>query len=185
MIGARYARPLRANRLREPKRSTIARAARHEASRLPRPPVLALLVQPAIAGRQRIVSALSQSILVQLMLAMTFVALAALLYLAQASQASVLQFNIADLQARRSQLDINNASLQASVNSLQSPGRIDSLAAGKLHMVRPNLTNTIWITPVAPRISLRVPRGELAAAGKQSQPAASISRFLRFVASSL
>src|SRR5579884_2599677 len=88
--------------------------------------------RPAIAGRERLARWIGASVLVQLMLAMAFIAMAALLYLAQASQASILEYNIAEMQTRQTQLMATNAGLRASATTLQSPTRIDTLASTRL-----------------------------------------------------
>lgn len=142
--------------------------------------------QPAPAGRSRVGDALARSVLVQLMLAMTFVAVAALLYLAQASQASVLDYNIAALQAERSQLNSQNAGLQATATSLRSLPRIEAAASTQLHMTTPGMSGTIWIKPVLPTLAAPpLPSYDPRSAQKESQPLAWMKRVFSFVKSSL
>jgi cell division protein FtsL len=141
---------------------------------------------PAIAGRERLLQALSSSVLVQIMLAMTCVAVAGLLYLAQASQASVLQFSIGDQQTRQVQLSAENASLRQQATQLQSLRRVDFVATTQLHMTKPELSSAVWITATAPRLpAVRTVRAGMLAAERASQPLAWIDRAVRFVQSSL
>ncbi len=142
-----------------------------------------------VADRRRPATSIHHSVLLQLMLAMSFIALAAMIYLAQASQASVLQFNIDDLQATRAQLNQQNASLHASVTALQSLQRIDTVATRQLHMTKPDFSNTIWIQPRVPSGSPQIVplrhTDDVVSAQKQSQPLGWLRRFLRFVKYSL
>jgi cell division protein FtsL len=122
------------------------------------------------------------------MLAMACIAMAALLYLAEASQSSVLQYNIDALQAQRSQLSAQNANLQAQATSLSSIQRIGAEAADQLHMSRPGISSTIWLNPIVPWFSqpaIPTARAEILAAQRQSQPLAWMGRFLAFLESSL
>lgn len=168
MIGERYA--------------TAGRLARRDRSSLPR----RWAARPAVAGRQRLAQALGQSVLIQLMLAMTFVALAALLYLAQASQASVLQFNIAGLQDQQAQLTVQNANLRATATSLESVQRIDTIAVRQLHMTTPALSRSVWVEPVIPQVApIRPFNADTLSAQRRSQPLAWMRRFVALVRSSL
>jgi len=143
---------------------------------------------------------LGRSVLVQLLLAMSFVALAALLYLLQASQGSVLAVNIANLQVQRSQLVAQNASLRATATSLQSFRRIDDIATRQLHMTKIDLSNTIWLRPTVPPVGTLQgttagttygPSGaplwvsQMVAAQHRSEPRGWIERLAAFVKSSL
>ena len=129
--------------------------------------------RPLWPGRARLLDSLSRSVLVQLTLAMTFVALAALLYLAQASQVSVFQFNIAALQAERTQLTTDNATLNTTATGLQSLPRIDLIATGQLHMTKPDLSTTVWLAPVLPSVAPLPPvHADTQTAERQSQPLA-------------
>ena len=143
-------------------------------------------VAPVVALRDRLADGLQHSVLMQLMCAMSFVALAGMLYLAQASQASVLQFNIQDLQYTRTQLSAQNASLQATATSLNSVTRVNSLALGPFHMTKPDFSHAIWINVSAPTImALRPAYTNVPSAQRQSRPAAWIVRFLSVVKNSL
>jgi cell division protein FtsL len=124
--------------------------------------------------------------MVQLMLAMSLVAFAALLYLVQASQASVLEYNIAELQAQQVQLQATNADLHAQVTALQSPTRIDLLARNQLHMTKPDISTAIWVRPVMPRITSPRPlNADLVEAQRASQPLAWLQHLVTFVKLSL
>lgn len=141
---------------------------------------------PAVAGRRHLATLMGDSTLVQAMLAMSFVALAALLYLAQASQADVLQLNIGALQQERYALNAQNASLHAQATTLQSLQRIDNAAQTQLHMTRPDLSTAIWVSPILPTVPSvhSVDAGTLSAE-HASQPLAQIENFIAFVRSSL
>jgi cell division protein FtsL len=142
--------------------------------------------RPAVAGRERLGKLLNQSVLAQLMIAMCFFALALLFYLAQASQASVIQFNIADLQAQQQQLQINNANLHAQAAALQTAGRIDQAATTQLHMVKPDLGAAIWVRVQIPRVvPYRAQNADTLAAQRQSEPLAWLSNAFSAVKSSL
>ena len=120
------------------------------------------------------------------MLAMTLMALAALLYLAQASQVSVLQFSIAELQTERTQLALENASLRMVATNLQSVRRVDRLASDQLHMIKPDISTSVWVWPVVPPVpSARTPEADRAAAQQASQPGSWLRRFVRLVLSEL
>jgi cell division protein FtsL len=107
------------------------------------------------------------------MLAMSLVTFAALMYLVQASQASVLEYNISELQAQQVQLQATNADLHAQVTALQSPTRIDALATNQLHMAKPDLSTAIWVHPVLPRIVAPRPlNADLIEAQRASRPLA-------------
>jgi hypothetical protein len=120
------------------------------------------------------------------MLSMCFVAGAAVLYLAQASQTSTMEFNIADLQRQQLQLGLRNADLHATATDLQSFTRIAGLANNELHMIKPAPSATIWIDPVVPWVpAAPVPEVGSAQATRRSQPLAWMRSFVAFVASSL
>lgn len=172
MIGERYAGIGQAGavRARPTRRSLRAR----------------LAAKPAISGRERIAQTLGDSVLVQLMLAMALVAFAALLYLFQASHVSVLEMNISDLQSQQVQLRMDNAALRSTATTLQSLQRVDAAATGRLHMTRPDLSTTIWIRPVVPRLSsIRAVNADTVEAQRQSQPLAWMERALAAAKSSL
>jgi cell division protein FtsL len=140
---------------------------------------------PAIIGRERIAHLVHGSILTQLMLAMTCVAIALLLYLTQASQVSVAEFNISDLQRQHTQLHQQNADLSAQATTLQSFRRIDTFATTQLHMVKPGPSPAVWIWPLVPHVeSAPPPALSVPAAQRQSQPLAWMTRFASFVKSS-
>lgn len=136
--------------------------------------------------RERLGQLTADSTLVQLMLAMTCVAAAGLLYLAQASQVSVLQYNMAGLQYQQTTLSAQNASLRATATQLQSLQRIDTAATSQLHMTKPDLSNAIWITPVTPpAVQIRPSNADTVAAERASQPLAWMSQVFTVVRSSL
>jgi len=143
-------------------------------------------VAPVIALRERLADGLQHSVLMQLMLAMSFVAVAGMLYLAQASQASVLQFNIQDLQNTRTQISAQNAGLEATATSLNSVTRVNTLALGQYHMTEPDFPHAIWINVSAPTVVLLRPAyTSVVSAQRQSRPAAWMVRFLSVVKNSL
>ena len=112
-----------------------------------------LIARPAVSGRERLSLSAGTSVLIQLALAMSLVAFAAMVYLFQASQVSVLEMNIADMQNQQVQLRIDNAALQTTASSLQSLQRVDAIATNQLHMIRPDISTSMWITSAAPRIT--------------------------------
>ncbi len=143
-------------------------------------------LRPAIAGRELLGRLLDQSILVRLMLALTLIAVACLIYLAQASQMSVLESQIGALRTDNVSLMARNANLHAQANDLQSMQRIDTEATTKLHMTKPDLATTVWIRPVVPRVVPIVADSlDNSAAKRQSQPLAWLDRFVTFVQNSL
>jgi hypothetical protein len=94
--------------------------------------------------------------------------------------------NIGDLQAAQTQLRMDNASLHATATSLQSLQRVDAIATNQLHMARPDLSNTIWIRPVTPRLGvIRAVNADTVEAQRQSQPLAWMRRAIAVVRSSL
>ncbi|HZU12565.1 MAG TPA: hypothetical protein VFB58_06965 [Chloroflexota bacterium] len=141
---------------------------------------------PAVAGRRRLGEALGRSVVIQLMLAMSFVALAALLYMVQASQITVQQINIAVLRSDRQQLVAQNAQFRSQAVALQSLQRIDSLATGRLHMATPDITTAIWVKPVFRRVTpLASPSGDIVAAQRASSPLTWLEHALTTVHDSL
>jgi cell division protein FtsL len=141
---------------------------------------------PSPRDVERLAQSLARSVLVQLMLAMTCLSIVALLYLAQASLASVAEYNIAELESARSQLTAQNASLHATITTLQSVQRIDIIATTQLHMAGAKPSDAIWIQPVVPAVPpIHPPEANTAAAQKQSQPVGWVARFVRFVRASL
>ncbi len=129
---------------------------------------------------------IADSILARLMLAMTCVATAGVLYLAQASQESVLQYNIAELQAQQATLNAENANLQATATQLQSLRRIDTAAAARLHMAKPNLENAIWVNAATPSVPQPAQmNADSVAAEQASQPLAWMHQLFILVQSSL
>ena len=141
---------------------------------------------PARAGRERLAEALGKSVLVQLMLAMTFIALAALLYMAQESQISVQQINIAGLRAQHMQLAADNVSLRSSATSLQETPRIDTIATTTLGMSIPDASSRMWLTVSVPALQPQQPiDADTIAAERNSQPLAWMSRALHELQDSL
>jgi cell division protein FtsL len=145
-----------------------------------------LIARPAVSGRERLSLSTGNSVLIQLALAMSLVAFAAMVYLFQASQVSILEMNIGDMQNQQVQLRIDNAALQTTASSLQSLQRVDAIATNHLHMTRPDISTSIWITPVAPRITaIRAMNADVVDAQRQSQPLAWMQNVATFVKSSL
>ena len=172
MIGQRYAP---ATRVRAAGRNGFLDAARER-----------LVARPAISGRERLAHSVGNSVLVQLALAMSLIAFAAMVYLFQASQVSVLEMNISDLQAQRVQLRIDDAALQTTASSLQSLQRVDWYATNKLHMIKPDIARSIWITVSPPRpTEIRAVNADTIAAQRRSQPLAWMQNVAAFVQSGL
>lgn len=172
MIGERYAPAARVRAT--PKGSSIGRLRGR------------LVARPAVSGRERLSLSIGNSVLIQLALAMTLVAFAAMIYLFQASQFSILEMNISDLQNQQAQLKLDNAALQTTASSLQSIQRVDTLATTQLHMIKPDVASFMWITPATPRMpAIRAVNADLVQAQRQSQPLAWMQRFAQFVQSSL
>ena len=172
MIGERYAP---ASRVRAtPRASTKGTVRRH------------LMARPAISGRERLSLSIGNSVLIQLALAMSLVAFAAMVYLFQASQYSILEMNIADLQNQQVQLKLDNATLQTTASGLQSIPRVDRIATTQMHMTRPDMGSFMWITPATPRLPvIRAVNADLVDAQRQSQPLAWMQHAAKFVQSSL
>lgn len=124
-----------------------------------------------LADGERLLQSIQHSTLLQLILAMSFIAMAALMYLAQASQISVLQYNIAGLQSQRADLMSQNANLQATATGLRVVNRIETIATTQLHMIKPGPSATIWVSPVVPAVPrLHLASQSIAAAERRSQP---------------
>lgn len=141
--------------------------------------------RPSIAGRERLAQAVHQSFLVQLALAMTFVALTALLYMAQAGQVSVQQININQLTAERMNLVAANTNYRALATTLQSPQRIDQGATG-LHMAVPPPGSGLWLNPAVPPVApVRPVNADVVSAQRASQPLAWMEHAVDLVLSSL
>ncbi len=139
---------------------------------------------PSIAGYQRLFALVGQSFLLRLAVALTLVFVAALLYLAQASQVSVDEFAINDLQQKQLNLASQNANLWAKASALQSLGRIETIATTKLHMASPDLQGIIWLSPVTPNIKVDRPRSvSTRQAIARSEPLAWMGGFVDFVRS--
>jgi cell division protein FtsL len=145
-----------------------------------------LIARPAVSGRARLSLSVGNSVLIQLALAMSLVAFAAMVYLFQASQVSIMEMNIGDLQNQQVHLRMDNAALQTTAASLQSLQRIDAIATNQLHMIRPDISTSMWITSAAPRISaIRAVNADVVEAQRQSQPLAWMQTLATFVKSSL
>jgi hypothetical protein len=120
------------------------------------------------------------------MLATVLVATAFLFYLAQASQASVIELNISYLQVESGKLDAQNANLHAAAAGYQSLPRLSWIATNEFHMVPPDIRQTVWIRPVYPTVlPVPNPAADQVRARQRSQPIAWISRFAALVRSSL
>lgn len=160
---------------------TRASRGRERGRRLPTLPAA-----PAIAGRERLMEALGRSVLVQLMLAMTFIAVAFLLYMAQESQISVQQINMSVLRSQHMQLVADNTTLRARATALQSTPRIDWTASTRLGMLASDQNSKVWVPVSVPQLpALRPVSADAVAAESQSAPLAWMSRFLHSVQSSL
>lgn len=145
-----------------------------------------LRAAPAMAGRQRLMEALGKSVLVQLMLAMTLIAVAALLYMAQESQISVQQINMAVLRSQHMQLVAENTTLRARATGLQSTGRVDQIATSRLGMVPQDSSNQMWINVDVPTVpTARSVNADTVAAQQRSAPLAWLGRFAHTIQSSL
>jgi cell division protein FtsL len=142
-------------------------------------------VPAARAGRERLAQFLDGSFLARLMLAMMLVAIASIIYLAQASQESILQFGLSDLQQQQMQLNSKNAALQAQMSQLQSTQRFDSTASQRLGMVKPSVS-PVWLSPTVPRFQATPPPDvSLQKAEQESQPLAWMKSFVSAVLASL
>jgi cell division protein FtsL len=140
----------------------------------------------AIAGRERLSRLIGDTVAVRLMLATVLVAIACLFYLAQASQVSVVELNIGYLQTEGAHLNVENANLHASAAGYQSLPRISSEALNKLHMVQPDMAQTVWVRSVVPQIIVPRDAGrEVKDAMTRSQPLAWMHRFVSLVRASL
>ncbi len=145
-----------------------------------------LSARSAVAGREQLTRNLAASIPVRLALAMTCVAVAGVLYLAQASQVSVLEYNTADLQNQQVLSSAQNASLRATAIQLQSLQRVDAAATQQLHMTKPGISNVVWIGPVnPPAIQVRPLNADVVSAQHASRPLAWMQAFILSVKSSL
>ncbi|MGH2448285.1 MAG: hypothetical protein ACRDFS_06750 [Chloroflexota bacterium] len=129
------------------------------------------------------IRALSDSIPVQLMLAMSLVAMATLFLFIQSSQASVIELNLQSLQNQQTQLNATAAGLQAATTRLQTPQHIQSIAINQLHMSKPNPSSMVWVAPTV--VLPRTKPVSATDAKAQSQPLAWMERFIRLVRSSL
>lgn len=141
--------------------------------------------RPATAGRERLADALGGSLVIQLMLVMSLVVFAALIYLNQASHVSVLQYNISDLQIQQGNLRQVNAQLNAAASTLQSPARIEN-AAVQFHMTKPEPNNTVWITVPVPQVQpIRPVTADITASEERSSPKAWVTNFVNLIHDSL
>ncbi len=144
------------------------------------------LTRPAISGRERLGLSIGNSVLIQLALAMSLVAFAAMIYLFQASQVSILEMNISGLQNQEVQLRVDNAALQTTASSLQSIQRVDAIATNRFRMTKPDISAALWITPAAPRLSdIRGINADVFEAQRQSEPLAWMKHVVTVVQSSL
>lgn len=157
-------------------------SARRERSwRLP-----SLSAAPAIAGRQRLMEALGTSALIQLMLAMTLIAVAFLLYMAQESQISVQQINLSILRSQHMQLVADNTSLGITASGLQSTPRVDRLATSRLGMSTTDTNPPMYVSVTAPALApIRPVNADTVEAQRASSPLAWMGRFLDSLHSSL
>lgn len=105
---------------------------------------------PAIAGRDLLARLMGRSLLARLSIAMACVFVAGVLYLAQASQISVREYDMQKLQSQNVTLTTDNAELLARQAALRSMPRVISIATTKLHMVR--AAHPLWVTVQIPLI---------------------------------
>jgi cell division protein FtsL len=168
-------------------RFAVSGRVRGEPARIEGQPALGrLTAQPSVAGRQRLTQSLGDSMLVRLLLAMSLLVLALLLYLFQATQASVHDFTISDLRAQQMQLRLENAQLRLNATSLQSIQRIDDVATTQLKMSKPPDDSIIWVSPVIPHVvALPAINADVVTAQERSSPRAWVSRLVHAVKSSL
>lgn len=103
-------------------------------------------------ARVRLAAQLESAVVPRLMLAMVLCVLAMLMYLQQASQMSVHQFAISNLQAEQSQLSLTNVNLHAQASQLRSVSRIQTIATTQLHMTPADPTKSIWVLITVPRV---------------------------------
>lgn len=144
------------------------------------------IARPAVSGRERLSLSIGNSVLIQLALAMSLVAFAAMVYLFQASQVSIQEMNIGDLQSQRIQLRMDNAALQMTASSLQSIQRVDTIATTQLHMTKPDISTSMWIMPATPHLTaIRPLNADVVDAQRQSQPLAWMQNAATVVKSSL
>lgn len=140
----------------------------------------------AWAVRDRLTGVLGNSVLVQLMLAVAFLACAGLLYMAQQSQVSVQEINISVLRSERMQLMADNVSLRQTATNLSSIQRVDAIATSQLHMTKPDPAMSVWVSPVVPRIApIPAVDADVLAAQRASQPLAWLQHALHVVQTSL
>jgi cell division protein FtsL len=117
---------------------------------------------------------------------MSLIAFAAMVYLFQASQVSILEMNIGDLQNQQVQLRLDNASLQMTSSSLQSIPRVDSIATNQMHMIKPDISTFMWVTPAATHLPpVHGVNQDVLQAERQSQPLSWMQSVAAFVKSSL
>jgi len=141
---------------------------------------------PSIAGYQRLFGLVGQSFLLRLTTALALVFVAALLYLVQASQVSVDELAINQLQQRNLYLAGQNANLWAQASALQSLGRIETIAGTKFHMTSPDLQSIIWLRPVIPNIRVQTEANLTSRqAVARSEPLAWMHNFVEFLKAQL
>jgi cell division protein FtsL len=130
--------------------------------------------------------ALGKSVVIQLMLAMTLIAVASLLYMAQESQISVQQINIAGLRGEHMQLVAQNTTLRSRATALQSTQRIDQVATTKLGMTAQSPADQVWFDVTVPALpAVRPVNADTLAADSASSPGAWLKRFAHTIQSSL
>jgi hypothetical protein len=117
---------------------------------------------------------------------MTCIALAFLLYLVQAGETSVYEYNIASDQSLYAQLAAQNANLRATAVGLSSTTRIDQAAATQFHMIKPDISGALWVQTVVPALPVRsTVEANTRAAERQSQPAYWLGQTLADIRASL
>ncbi|HLJ69017.1 MAG TPA: cell division protein FtsL [Chloroflexota bacterium] len=142
--------------------------------------------RPIAATRARLGTLLEASVLARMMIVMACIATAGLLYLAQASRVSVLEFNIAYLEQQHLQLSIDNENLVAQLATLQGTNRIDQIATTQLHMINAAGSASVWVHPVIPRFAAAPAAGlGEARAVRASQPLTWMEQAVRAIEASL
>jgi cell division protein FtsL len=129
---------------------------------------------------------LGRSVLIQLMLAMSLIALASLMYMAQESSISVQQINLSVLRSEHMQLVADNTKLRTTATALQSTPRVDLIATTQLNMAKRDPGSYMWPIVQAPRLQPVQPvNADTLAAQRESSPLAWMTRAVHAVGASL
>lgn len=133
--------------------------------------------------RQRLAEAINHSVLAQLIGVLALIFIAALIYLSQAGQVSVMQYSIAGLQRQQIALQMQYSNLYATATGLQSLQRVETIAITKLHMSKPSYSG-LWIQPAVPRLPVPL-QDPTSSAQSQSQPLAWMDHAVHVIAAQL